>query len=76
MGDREFLCWIHARLEFRYGEDPSQDYMHKLRSIIIAISKGQVTPNTAGFNSMSELERHFARAKQREVSNADDKIVD
>lgn len=32
--NRNFLMWIHARLEEVHGENHSMDYMHKLRAII------------------------------------------
>lgn len=53
MEDREFLIWIHARLE-GYGDDALCDFMHKLRAIIYATPRGQCTPNVA-FNSLEEL---------------------
>ena len=45
--DKEFLQWIHNRMENVHGENPNFDYMHKLRSIIEAIPEEQSTPNTA-----------------------------
>lgn len=35
MNDKEFLHWIHDRLK-RYGENPKQDFMVRLRSIVTA----------------------------------------
>lgn len=32
--DKEFLQWLHDRLEFVYKENPLYDYMHRLRAII------------------------------------------
>lgn len=32
--DRNFLMWIHERLQHVYGESELLDYMHKLRAII------------------------------------------
>jgi len=46
MPDRDFLIWLHDRLEFVHGENHSFDYMHKLRSIIEAMDPIRVTPNT------------------------------
>lgn len=46
MTDKEFLRWIHARLELN-GDDRNMDFMHKLRSIINALPSHQTTPNTA-----------------------------
>ena len=45
MNDREFLLWIHDRLFFIHGEDPSTDYMHKLLAIANAIPPDRITPN-------------------------------
>lgn len=45
MKDREFLTWIHKRLEKVHGESPNVDYMHKLRAIIRATPLDQETPN-------------------------------
>ena len=33
MRDKEFLQWLHRRLENVHGEDPRADFMGKLRSI-------------------------------------------
>jgi hypothetical protein len=35
MTDRDFLIWLHHRLEKVHGEDPLVDYMHKLRAVIL-----------------------------------------
>lgn len=48
MRDREFLQWIHGRLENVHGTSPNVDYMHKLRAIIRAIPFKQETKNVAG----------------------------
>ena len=32
--DREFLLWIHDRLQYVHKENPNVDYMHRLRAII------------------------------------------
>lgn len=45
MNDKEFLQWIHDRLEHVHKENPLVDYMWKLRAIIKATPKEQVTPN-------------------------------
>lgn len=47
MNDKQFLIWLHARLEYLHGEKPNVDYMGKLRSIIKATPDNQLTPNTA-----------------------------
>lgn len=47
MYDKQFLIWLHARLEYLHGEKSNVDYMGKLRSIIKATPDSQLTPNTA-----------------------------
>lgn len=37
--DARFLSWIHARIEFQYGENRDFDYMIKLRNIIEKLEK-------------------------------------
>ena len=38
MSDADFLRWIHERLVNVHGENPSCDYMHRLRAIINSLS--------------------------------------
>ena len=45
MRDKEFLQWIHDRLEHVHGENPLYDYMHKLRAIIHLTPPDKETPN-------------------------------
>jgi hypothetical protein len=53
--DRDFLIWIHSRLEM-YGDGPLLDFMHKLRAIIAATPALQFTENKGqGCNNLSEL---------------------
>lgn len=35
MRDRDFLAWLHERLEYVLKIDPTTDYMHKLRAIVL-----------------------------------------
>ena len=56
MNDREFLMWIHERLEHVHKESSSVDYMHKLRAVIKATPPGQITPNNLTANSLAELQ--------------------
>ena len=56
MKDRDFLIWIHERLE-HVGEDPLADHMHKLRAIIYATDEDQLTPNRILANSLSDLKK-------------------
>lgn len=55
MYDRDFLIWIHERLEHVHGEDPLVDYMHKLRAIIRSTPPEQLTPNMCTGNSLGAL---------------------
>lgn len=58
MRDRDFLIWIHERLENVHGESPIVDYMHKLRGII----KNTPPNNSSDWtmtNSMSQLKREL-----------------
>jgi len=48
MKDKQFLTWIHERLEHVHGENHNVDYMHKLRNIILATHSEQVTPSLVG----------------------------
>ena len=57
MNDRDFLVWLHGRLQFVHGEDPTVDYMHKLRAIIRDTPLDQYSPNTSTGNSIEELKR-------------------
>jgi hypothetical protein len=42
--DREFLVWLHERLEYIYKERPIEDFMHKLKAIAVATPIDQVSP--------------------------------
>lgn len=53
MLDREYLIWIHERLEYVYHENPLSDYMHKLRGIILRIPKNQESQPSC--NSLEQL---------------------
>ena len=54
MRDKEFLIWLHERLEHKHGENPCLDYMHKLRTIINGYDVEKVTPNIGTGNSLEE----------------------
>lgn len=47
MTDRQFLGWLHERLQFVHGEHRNKDYMIRLRAIIRATPPEQHTPNVA-----------------------------
>ena len=55
MFDREFLIWLHDRLEFVHGEAPMKDYMHKLRAIIRDTPKKRISLNTNTGNGIDWL---------------------
>lgn len=57
--DREFLMWIHERLELVHGEDRLLDYMHCLRGIIKATPKDKTTANLGAGNSLDELKQQL-----------------
>ena len=62
MKDRDFLIWLHERLEHVHGEIPIIDYMHKLRAIISDYSQNKTTPNDGrGKNSLKDLIDIFTR---------------
>lgn len=41
--DKEFLQWIHDRLEFVYKENKTYDYMYRLKAIIDNYSDKKTT---------------------------------
>jgi len=54
MTDREFLVWLHNRLEHVHGENPHVDYMYKLRSIIITMDPKK-NSNQGVYGSLGEV---------------------
>ena len=61
MSDRDFLMWIHERLEHVHGEKPIVDYMHKLRCIIHSMDADTVTHNDGrGCNGLEELKARLS----------------
>lgn len=63
MKDREFLMWIHERLEHVYGDKPIMDSMHKLRAVIRATDPDKETPNLNTCNSLQELKLYLIGGK-------------
>ena len=59
MPDREFLMWLHERLEHVHKESPCVDYMHKLRAIIKATDPSMVTKNLGSHNSLEALKANM-----------------
>lgn len=55
MKDRDFLIWLHERLEYVYKESELFGYMHKLRDIIKVTPKDQETVGIGMYNSLAEL---------------------
>ena len=60
MNDRDFLCWLHERLEHVYGDHPLVSHMHKLRAIIAETPPNRDTQSMChGKNSLEELRQHL-----------------
>lgn len=56
MKDRDFLLWLHERLDYIHNESPRMNYMRKLRCIATAIPADQETPaDERGMNNVDEL---------------------
>lgn len=47
MNDRDFLIWLHERIENVFGVNPNTDYMTKLMCIAESITSGCCTPNVS-----------------------------
>jgi len=60
MKDREYLMWLHERLEHVHGESSLVDYMHKLRAIIRVTPEKRETPNCNSCNGLEELKRELS----------------
>lgn len=65
MNDRDFLIWIHERLEHVHKESPYLDYMHKLRKVILSTPAKKETPNCAIANDLSELRELIKKKDSR-----------
>lgn len=59
MKDKEFLIWLHERMEHVHNESPLMDYMHKLRAIIKATPEGRVTANCEMINSIDYFKENY-----------------
>lgn len=55
--DRNFLMWIHQRLEHFYGDKPLYDHMRKLRAIIAGLDGDQNTNASLGQNGLESLKK-------------------
>jgi hypothetical protein len=71
MTDKEFLCWIHERLEHKHRESPLADYMHRLRGIIANTREDQVSPWRLGINSLEELKATFVPKGYRRLNDGE-----
>ena len=58
MTDKDFLQWIHDRLEHVHGENPRLDYMEKLRCVIESTNPETITPNMSGMIMESAVPSH------------------
>ena len=58
MDDRDFLMWIHERLEYIHDENSLVDYMRRLRGII-KTTRPEITSNTSETNTLEELKRQL-----------------
>ena len=67
MKDRDFLMWIHERLEHVYKENPLLDYMHKLRAIIADTPEDRETPNDGrGESCLENLKKALIKKHEQE----------
>ena len=55
MKDKDFLIWLHKRLEKVHNENPNVDYMHKLKAIIRNTPEDNEALSSAVSNTPSEL---------------------
>ena len=55
MTDRDFLMWLHERLEHVHGENACFGYMHTLRAIIENTPKTQQSRIMLNYNSLEAL---------------------
>lgn len=68
--DRDFLMWIHERLQNVHGEKELYDYMHRLRCIIANIPDWRVTPNDGrGTNGLETLKQALITQKAKEIED-------
>jgi hypothetical protein len=58
MKDRDFLIWIHERLEHVHGENPLLGYMHTLRRVIAKMPADKSSDGPS-FNGLEELKKHL-----------------
>lgn len=70
--DRNFLMWVHERLQLVYGENELLDYMHRLRAIIERTPYWNSNRCTSfACNGLDELKK--ALIKQAEDQREDDR---
>ncbi len=68
MKDKEFLIWIHERLEHVHDESPLYDYMHKLRQIISVIPPDQESNGFAG-NDIGYIKNKITNSERWDFIN-------
>ncbi len=56
MNDRDFLMWLHERLEYVHKEKDLYDFMHKLRAIIASTDKDKNSKSSCT-NSLESLKK-------------------
>lgn len=64
MKDRDFLIWIHERLEHVHNENRFVDYMHKLRAVILNTPENQESRNVICSNSIKEIKALFKKTDE------------
>lgn len=73
MKDKAFLQWLHDRLELVHNENPSYDYMWKLRAVIKTIPEDQDSDMMDGFFGPKET-RELARAENHATRTQENSI--
>lgn len=58
MKDREFLIWLYHRIVSVYGENPYNDYLYRLRDIIVTTTKNKNSQGAAGAD-FDQRHEHF-----------------
>lgn len=58
MDDKDFLVWMHERLQHQHGENPLYVYMFRLRAIIAATPPKQRSEIDFTLTSIKETLEH------------------
>jgi hypothetical protein len=76
MKDRDFLIWLHARLQHVHGESHIVDYMHKLRAVISSTPADQDTPNDGrGKNNIKDLLKSLRHTQEPAIFMGEKKTL-